>query len=163
MKNQTSKGIILVMSTAVISGFAIFVNKLGVGEFNPYLFAFLKNFLVALLLVGLLLGLKEFKNLKKLTKKDWLILTIIGLVGGSIPFLLFFKGLSLTTAANGAFIHKTMFIYVAVLAAVFLKEKISNRLYFAGALLLIGNFYFLNFLPYGAREGDILIIAATIL
>src|SRR4030043_1308639 len=163
MKNQTSKGIILVMSTAVISGFAIFVNKLGVGEFNPYLFAFLKNFFVAFLLVGLLLGLKEFTNIKKLTKKNWLILTIIGLIGGSAPFLLFFKGLSLTTAANGAFIHKTMFIYVAVLATVFLKEKISNLFLIASIFLLMGNFYFLKFLPYGAREGDILIIAATIL
>src|SRR4030042_6376040 len=163
MNNQTSKGIILVMSTAVISGFAIFVNKLGVGEFNPYLFAFLKNFFVAFLLVGLLLGLKEFNNLKKLTKYNWLILTIIGLIGGSAPFLLFFKGLSLTTATSGAFIHKTMFIYVAVLATVFLKEKISNLFLIAGIFLLMGNLYFLKFLPYGAREGDILIIAATIL
>src|SRR4030043_802430 len=163
MKNQTSKGIILVMSTAVISGFAIFVNKLSVGEFNPYLFAFLKNFFVAFLLVGLLLGLKEFNNLKKLTKKNWLILTIIGLIGGSAPFLLFFKGLSLTSAANGAFIHKTMFIYVAILAGGFLREKIPNRLLIAGAFLLMGNLYFLKFLPTGVQRGDLLILAATVL
>ena len=119
-KDLTSKGLLLVFSTAIISGFSIFINKFGAGEFNPYLFVFLKNLLVAFLLVGLLLGLKEFKNLKKLAKKDWLILSIIGLVGGSIPFLLFFKGLSLTSATNGAFIHKMMFIYVAVLATVFL-------------------------------------------
>jgi len=156
-----NKGIALVLSTAVISGFAIFINKFGVAEFNPYLFTFLKNLLAAAFLVGLLLGLKEFKNLKKLTKKDWLILTIIGLVGGSIPFLLFFKGLSLTTAASGAFIHKTMFIYVAILAGVFLKEKIPGQLLIAGALLLMGNLYFLKFLPYGAGQGDLLVLAAT--
>ena len=86
-----NKGLLLVFSTAIISGLSIFTNKFGVGEFDPYLFTFLKNLLVAALLVGLILSLKEFKNLKKLTKKDWLILTIIGLVGGSIPFLLFFK------------------------------------------------------------------------
>src|SRR3972149_7251862 len=105
-KNFTSKGIILVLGTAFVSGFAIFVNKLGVKEFDPYLFAFFRNLLVSLFLVGLILGLKEFKNLKKLAKKDWLVLVAIGLIGGSIPFLLFFKGLSLTTAANSAFIHK---------------------------------------------------------
>ncbi|OGY26131.1 MAG: hypothetical protein A2Z24_01930 [Candidatus Woykebacteria bacterium RBG_16_44_10] len=161
-KDLTSKGLLLVFSTAIISGFSIFINKFGAGEFNPYLFVFLKNLLVAFLLVGLLLGLKEFKNLKKLAKKDWLILSIIGLVGGSIPFLLFFKGLSLTTAANGAFIHKTMFIYVAILAGVFLKEKMPNRLLIAGAFLLMGNLYFLKFLPGGVQQGDLLVLAATL-
>ncbi|OGY21498.1 MAG: hypothetical protein A2126_04150 [Candidatus Woykebacteria bacterium GWB1_45_5] len=160
-RDLTSKGLLLVFSTAVISGVSIFINKFGVGEFDPYLFAFLKNLFVAFLLVGLLLGLKEFKNLKKLAKKDWLILSIIGLVGGSIPFLLFFKGLSLTTATNGAFIHKTMFIYVAILAGVFLKEKIPNWLLIAGAFLLMGNLYFLKFLPVGIQQGDLLVLAAT--
>jgi len=166
LKNKgslTSKGLLLVLSTAFISGFAIFINKLGVKEFNPYLFTFFKNLLVAGFLVGLLLGLKELKNLKKLTKKDWSILAIIGLVGGSIPFLLFFKGLSLTNAANGAFIHKTMFIYVAILAGLFLKEKIPSRLLIAGAFLLMGNLYFLKFLPVGIQQGDLLILTATVL
>ncbi|OGY24685.1 MAG: hypothetical protein A2Y57_00395 [Candidatus Woykebacteria bacterium RBG_13_40_7b] len=162
MTNKSeNKGLTFIFGTAIISGFAVFINKFGVGEFDPYLFTFLKNLLVAALLVGLLLGLKEFKNLRKLTKKDWLVLTTIGLFGGSIPFLLFFKGLSLTTASNGAFIHKTMFIYVAILAVVFLKEKIPNRLLVAGALLLMGNLYFLRFLPYGVQQGDLLILAAT--
>ena len=161
-KNLTSKGVILVLGTAFISGFAIFFNKLGVKEFDPYLFAFFRNLLVSFFLVGLILGLKEFKSLKKLAKKDWLVLATIGLIGGSIPFLLFFKGLSLTTAANSAFIHKTMFIYVALLAVVFLKEKIPNRFLIAGALLLMGNLFFLKFLPYGVRLGDLLVLAATL-
>src|SRR3990172_755192 len=117
MNSQASKGMLLVFATAIISGFAIFINSYGVKSFDPYLYTFLKNLVVALFLVGLLLGLKEFKQLKKLKKKDWLLLAIIGLIGGSIPFLLFFKGLSLTTAASGSFVHKTMFIYVAILAA----------------------------------------------
>ncbi|HEX7456776.1 MAG TPA: DMT family transporter [Candidatus Nanoarchaeia archaeon] len=162
MNSQTSKGITLVFGTAVISGFAIFINSYGVKGFDPYLYTFLKNVVVALFLVGLLLGLKEFKQLKKLKRKDWLILAIIGLVGGCIPFLLFFKGLSMTAAASGAFIHKTMFIYVAVLAAVFLREKIPNRLFVAGALLLMGNLYFLKFLPVNFQVGDLLVLTATL-
>ena len=160
--NLQNKGITLILGTAIISGFAVFINKIGVKDFNPYLFTFLRSVLVSALLVGLILGLKEFKTLKKLTKKDWLLLAVIGLVGGSIPFLLFFKGLSLTTAANGAFIHKTMFIYVGILAFVFLKEKIPTRFLIAGVLLLAGNLYFLKFLPYGVKEGDIFVLAATV-
>jgi drug/metabolite transporter (DMT)-like permease len=163
MSNQTSKGITLIFGTAIISGFAIFINSFGVKGFDPYLYTFLKNALVAVFLVGLLLGIKEFSNLKQLKKKDWLLLSVIGLVGGSIPFLLFFKGLSMTAAASGAFIHKTMFIYVAVLAAVFLKERIPNRLFIAGALLLMGNLYFLKFLPVNFQIGDLLVLTAAIL
>ena len=162
MNSQASKGMLLVFATAIISGFAIFINSYGVKSFDPYLYTFLKNLVVALFLVGLLLGLKEFKQLKKLKKKDWLLLAIIGLIGGSIPFLLFFKGLSLTTAASGSFVHKTMFIYVAILAGVFLKEKLPSRLLIAGALLLMGNLYFLKFLPSGVQTGDLLVLAATL-
>ena len=160
--NLQNKGITLVLGTAVISGFAVFINSFGVKSFDPYLYTFLKNTVVALFLVGLLLGVKEFKQLKKLTRKDWLLLSVIGLIGGSIPFLLFFKGLSLTTAASGSFVHKTMFIYVAILAGVFLKEKLPSRLLIAGALLLIGNLYFLKFLPSGVQTGDLLVLAATL-
>jgi len=55
-----------------------------------------------------------------------------------------------------------MFIYVALLAVVFLKEKIPNRFLIAAALLLMGNLFFLKFLPYGARLGDLLVLAATL-
>lgn len=159
---KTSKGLLLVFSTAIISGFAIFINKFAVSSFDPYLFAFLKNLLVSLFIVSTLIGLKEFKNLKKLKKKDWGLLSLIGLVGGSIPFLLFFKGLSLTSAANGAFIHKSMFIYVVIIAGLLLKEKISNKILITAVLLLIGNLFFLKFLPYTSQIGDLFILAATL-
>ncbi len=161
-KTAESKGLLLILAAAVISGFAIFINKFGVTGFDPYLFAFLKNIVVTVFLLSFILAIKEFDNIKRLKRKDWLILTIIGLVGGSVPFLLFFKGLSLTTAANGAFIHKTMFIYVAILAVFFLKEKISSKLFLAGALLLAGNLYFIKALPYEVQFGDLLIVLATL-
>jgi drug/metabolite transporter (DMT)-like permease len=68
----------------------------------------------------------------------------------------------MTAAASGSFVHKTMFIYVAILAGVFLKERISNRLFIVGALLLMGNLYFLKFLPVGLQVGDLLVLAATL-
>jgi len=156
-----NKGILLVFGTAIISGFAIFINSFGIKGFDPYLYTFLKNAVVAVFLVSLLLGAKEFKQIKNLKKKDSFILGVIGLVGGSIPFLLFFKGLAMTSAASGGFIHKTMFIYVAIFASLFLKEKISSRLFIAGALLLMGNLYFLRFLPYNFQAGDLLVLAAA--
>jgi len=155
------KGYLLVFSTAIISGFAIFINQFGVKAVNPYIFTWLKNLIVAILLTGLILALKDRQILKKLNKKQWLLLITIGLVGGSIPFLLFFKGLSLTSAFKGAFLHKTMFIYVAVLASIFLKEKIDKRFLLGGLFLIFGNLLFLKKLPYSLNFGDLLILLAT--
>jgi len=106
---MSKKGLILVLTTAIISGISIFINKYSVSVINPYIFTFLKNAVVALMLSGLILLIKDWKILKFLTKKQWLLLLLIGLIGGSIPFLLFFKGLSLVSAAQGSFIHKTIF------------------------------------------------------
>lgn len=157
-----NKGYFLVFSTAIISGFAIFINKFGVNVVNPYIFTWLKNLTVALLLTGILLALKDWKVLKKLTKKQWLFLMAIGLVGGCIPFLLFFKGLSLNSAAQGSFLHKTMFIYVAVLAVIFLKEKIDKRFLFGGFLLILANLILFKKIPPSVNQGDFLIFLATL-
>jgi len=157
-----NKGYFLVFATAVISGFAIFINKFGVNVINPFIFTFLKNLSVALLLTGLLLAVKDWKTLKSLTKKQWFLLAIIGLVGGSIPFLLFFKGLSLTSAAQGSFIHKTMFVYVALLAVIFLKEKIDKRFLFGGLFLILGSLFLLKKISFLPTQGDFLILFAAL-
>jgi len=85
------------------------------------------------------------------------------LVGGSVPFLLFFKGLSLTSAAQGSFIHKTMFVYVAILAAMFLREKISKEFLIGALLLILGNLFLLKKLPVSFSKGDLMVLAATFL
>lgn len=162
MNINEKKGLLLVLGTAVISGFSIFINKFGVKEFDPYLFAWVKNTLVATVLLGIVLGTGELSSVKRLTLRQLLLLLAIGLLGGAIPFLLFFKGLSLTSAANTSFIHKSMFVYAALLAVIFLREKVDRRIIFAGVTLLLGNALFLKVLPFGSREGDFLVLLATL-
>ena len=156
------KGYFLVFLTALISGFAIFINKFGVSVVNPNIYTFLRVLTVAIFLTGLLLFLKDWRTLKNLTGKQWLLLITIGLVGGSIPFLLFFKGLSLTSAAQGSFVHKTMFIWVAFLAVLFLKEKIAKKFFWGGLFLLLGSLILLKKLPYSFNQGDLLVFLATL-
>ena len=108
----------------------------------------------------------EFRELAKLTKKQWLKLGVIGLFGGSIPFLLFFKGLSMTSAVSGAFIHKTMFIFVTIGAIIFLKEKINKYFVVGAGLLLVGNILLLKISPLSSAiltKGNLFILIATLL
>ena len=156
------KGLLLVFLTAVISGFAIFINKFGVAGIDSSVFAFAKNTVVAVFLLSLLLLFKKSSEIKQLTRKQWSYLALVGLVGGSIPFLLFFKGLQITSSSAGAFIHKTMFIYIAILAFLFLKEKLSKAVFTAAALLLAGNFLLLKASNFAFDTGLLLIFIATL-
>ncbi|MBD3164103.1 EamA family transporter [Candidatus Woesearchaeota archaeon] len=156
------RGLVFVLFTAVISGCAIFINQFGVKGIDSTVFTFSKNLVVSLLLLAIILGFREFRNLKKLGRKEWLSLIFIGFVGGSIPFILFFKGLQLSTGAVGSFIHKSMFIFVAVLAILFLKERLSVKILVPAVLLLAGNFFLLNLASFEMTLGAFLVFMATL-
>jgi len=156
------KGYFLVFLTAIISGFAIFINKFGVGVFkSSEIYTFLRVALVSLIL-GLILVISDFKKIKNLKKREWIFLALIGLFGGCIPFLLFFKGLKITSSAEGSFIHKTMFLWVAILAIFFLKEKIDQKFLFGALILLFANALLLKNFSFVFDKGDFLILIATI-
>ncbi len=157
------RGVKLVLATAAISGFSVFVNRFGVAGMDASVFTTLKNVLVALLLISTLLALGEWKTLKTLRQKEWGRLALIGLVGGSVPFVLFFTGLRLTSAAQGSLIQKTMFVFVAILAAAFLKERIDKRIVAGGILLVLGNLLVLRMTGFTFGAGDALILLATAL
>ncbi|MBN2454140.1 DMT family transporter [Candidatus Woesearchaeota archaeon] len=156
------KGLLFVFLTALISGLAIFLNKFAVSGINSSVFTFSKNLIVAIFLLSIIILFKKHSELKQLTRKQWSALALVGLVGGSVPFLLFFKGLQMTASIAGAFIHKTMFIYIAVLAVIFLKEKLSKSIFVAAALLLAGNYFLLGINSFILDAGAILILCATL-
>ncbi len=156
------KGLFLVFCTALISGISVFLNKYGASAGDPYVFAFLKNSLVALMLSAIVLGAKNLSSLKSLSRRHWASLILVGLIGGSIPFLLFFKGLTLTSAAQGSFIHKSMFLFAAVLAVWFLKEKLSKNFLLGALLLFSANLFILKSFDFQFGLGDMLVLSAVL-
>ena len=135
-----SWGIGLAVVTAVISGVAVYVNSFAVREFgDATVFTTLKNGVAAVLLVGLLLANPPARRaVRHLTSRQWLQLTVIGLVGGGAAFLLFFNGLAQASAPSAAFIHKTLFLWVALLAVPLLGERIG-WLQLAALAALVGS------------------------
>lgn len=109
---------------------------------------------------------------EKIDKKDWVRIVVCALLGMVINMLSFFKGLQLSTPINSAVLVTITPIFVVVLSAFFLKERITlNKglgvfLGFVGAIGLIlfgaevrqdapniplGNFLFvINATAYGA-------------
>jgi len=162
--SNTTKGIYLSLLTALISGFSIFINKFAVDLIKPALyFTSVKNVAVALLIVAIVLMTGEWKKISKLKKKEVMYLILIGIIGGSLPFYLYFTGLTQTSAVNAALIHKTLVFFVALMAVPILKEKLSRGQIVAVLLLFLGNIFVGGFKGFKFNQGELMILAATIL
>ncbi len=159
-------GILLVFATAIISGISTFVNLYAVHGTTSDVFVTVRNLAVAGLLVPLLiLGERSRRGL--LRPIDWGRLVAIGLVGGAIPFLLFFHGLALASAAGGAatasFAYRTLFLMATLLGVVALRERFPGRVAIAAGLLLAGNVLLLTFTGPIWTDGTGYVLAATAL
>lgn len=158
-----SKGIYFALSAAFISGISIFINKFAVDAISdPLVFTTIKNTGVAIVLVTFLMISGKWKKIKLLKSKELMLLGVIGVIGGSIPFYLFFKGLSIIPAVNGAVIHKTLVLWVAILAMKFLGEKLSKAGWLAITVLFTANILVGGFEGLTFSLGEIYILAATI-
>ncbi|OIO46808.1 MAG: hypothetical protein AUJ28_01805 [Parcubacteria group bacterium CG1_02_37_51] len=161
IKSLLKNGYLLVLMTALISGFSIFLNKFGVTMTNPYLFAGLKNVVVGVFLLGFIL-LYDKKVIVSLQKKQWLLLILIGLIGGAIPFLLFFKGLSITLAVKAGLLHKSIFILIAAFSYFFYRTRLPKIVIIGLLGLLAGNVIYLNVRAISFNWGDLLVLEAVI-
>ncbi|HET7645349.1 MAG TPA: EamA family transporter [Candidatus Limnocylindria bacterium] len=126
--HRLSIGLALAGTTALVSGVSVFLNATAVRSVgDPVLFTTLKNGVAALILVALALALvpRPVATVAALGTRTKLGLLALGVVGGSIPFVLFFTGLASASAPAAAVIHKTMFAWVALLAVVLLRERLG--------------------------------------
>jgi drug/metabolite transporter (DMT)-like permease len=157
-------GVILAVGTALISGVSIFVNAYAVKQLpDAAVYTTLKNGIGALLLFGFMALTVRPSTVRHVAPRSWGWLAVIGLIGGSLPFLLFFAGLSQASAPSAAFIHKTLFIWVALLAVPFLGERLGFAQLGALALLLGGQVLILTPAGVSWGIGETMIAAATLL
>ena len=164
MDSKIKKGLYLALATAAFSGVANFVNQFTVRYIGDALvFTTIKNSLVALLIISVLIIFKKLSEIKRLNLKDIGLLLSIGVIGGSLPFYLFFSALAQIPAINASLIHKSLVIWVALLAVPFLKERFSKLQLLAimtvfGANLVVGGFK-----GFAFNRPEFFVLAATIL
>lgn len=164
MNKKIKYATVLALSTALISGFSNFIMKFGVTVTkDPIVFTALKNSIVGILLIGIILTIKKWPEIQSLSRDQWLKLIAIGVIGGFIPFALFFTGLSKTSALNASLIHKTLFIWVAILAIPILKERISKGLLIGMAFIFGANWVVGGFNGFKYNAAELMIFGATLL
>lgn len=159
------RGYALALAAAGISGVSVYVNSVAVQAVgDSTLYTTLKNGISGLVLLLPLLVLGNARaELRGLRRREWAWLAILALVGGSIPYLLFFRGLQLTTASTGAFLNHAQFLFVAVLAVPLLRERITPLAWLGVALLAAGSVVGAQLGALRLDEGALLVLASTFL
>jgi drug/metabolite transporter (DMT)-like permease len=165
-------GVMLALSTAVISGVAVFVNGYGVrawaGTADATTYTTFKNIVaaMAILAVGFVAASRGSADAPRRPAgtREWVGLSLVAVLGGAVAFALFFEGLARASSVQAAFIHKTLIIWVGILAVGILREKVgvlhvaAIGLLIAGQVVLAGG---LSEMGFGA--GEAMILAATLL
>ena len=166
MSSTRATGIALAFGAALISGVAIFVNGHAVKHFgDATVYTTAKNAVAGVLLLAFaapLLGgpRSELPSIHR----HRLGLVAIAVIGGSVPFVLFFEGLSRAEATQAAFIQKTLVVWVAIIAVPLLHERLGWPHFTAIALLVAGQAWLVG--DAGTvvfRSGEAMIFAATLL
>jgi len=164
LPRERSIGLMLAAGTAVISGVSVFVNATAVKAVpDPAVFTTLKNLVAVAVLVVLATAVVRPSEVRAVSRDDRLMLTVIGVLGGGVAFLLFFSGLAMASAPSAAFIHKTMFIWVALMAGPFLAERLGPAPIAALGVLLVGQALILPPLGITWGIGETMIAIATVI
>jgi drug/metabolite transporter (DMT)-like permease len=157
------KGVYLAIGTAIFSGVANFVNKFALTAVgDPLVHTTLKNSLVAILIVAVVVILNKLELVRKLSRRDLALLVAIGVIGGSLPFYLFFSALAQMPAINASLIHKTLIFWVALLAVPFLRERISIKQIGALGLILSANLVVGGFKGFSFSKPELMVLGATV-
>lgn len=171
MNRRERAGLLLALTTALISGVAVFLNGYGVRAVkDPTVYTTGKNTVSALSLLALA-AVWSLRARHPLTRpvgvRRSLGLALIGVIGGSVPFVLFFEGLARESSTNAAFLQKTLVVWVSVLAVPLLRERLGGLQSAAIGLLVVGqamaggSLSAVVHMPFGS--GEAMILGATLL
>ena len=113
-------------------------GKMLVQDFSPALLTMLRLLFIVLFLIGLSSYKKHFK---RVNKSDLLAVVFLGVIGVFINQWSFFVGLQTADSTTSALILATTPILTSVLAAIFLKEKLTIRMLMGSIVAIIGIYF----------------------
>jgi drug/metabolite transporter (DMT)-like permease len=133
--------IVLLLIAILIWGGAYVVTKGGLSELPPMMFALLRYGVASIVLVPLALARGGLAKLPR--PVPWKTLILMAISGVSLYYFLFNGALFYTTASQVALIQSSFPAIVAIMAVLWLREKLSRRrivgivLAIAGVVLIV--------------------------
>lgn len=112
------------LGSALFAGLTAIFGKIGVAEIPSNLATFIRTVVIILLLGGVVTLQGGWLSLDKLSGKGVIFLVLSGIATG-LSWMCYYKALQLGPAGRVASVDKLSVVFVIVLAAAFLGEKLS--------------------------------------
>jgi bacterial/archaeal transporter family protein len=117
---------------------AIFA-KMGLKNIDSTLATVIRSIVMCLFLVLVAISLKKFHgfSFSCLSHKEWILIILAG-IAGAFSWLFYFYALKAGLAGRVAAIDRLSLVFIVLLAAIFLGEKLSWQLGIGAVLMVLG-------------------------
>ena len=126
--------------SALFAGLVAIFGKMGVRDIDSTLATAARSVIMALALVTLVLARSNRINLREISPRAWLFITLAGLAGAA-SWLCYFRALQLGDASRVAPIDRMSVLVVVVIATLFLGEKLTAGVAFGALLVVVGSIF----------------------
>ena len=133
----TNSWILWATGSALFAALTAILAKVGVENINADFAMFFRTSVVLVALFVLLLTTGQFALPENVSSKPYTFLTLSGLATGA-SWLCYFRALKVGNAFQVAPVDKLSVVFVAVLASVFLGEKMTSINWFGIVLIAMG-------------------------
>lgn len=128
---------IYLLVAAFLWGTSFIAGKIAYDMLDPSLVVSIRYVLASIILLPITFSFMKKKE-DTLTKKDFILLVVLGILTYPITSMLQFIGLSFTSASSATTIIGIEPIMIAIIGYIFFKEKISPVIFILGILAFLG-------------------------
>ena len=135
--------VVFALLAALVTAVVVTLSKAGIKNVPPALAFAIQSVLIIAVAWATVLWQGLLPEIGKVDRKSWGFLVAAGVLTG-VSSLLSFKALSLGDASRASPLDKVSLVFAIVLAAIFLKEKLSWPVV-VGAVLMVSGALFIAF------------------
>jgi transporter family protein len=128
---------ILAILDAFFAALVAILAKVGLQGVDSNVATAVRAIVMAVFMVGFVIAIGKGPQLTQLTSKDMIFIVLSG-VAGAISWLLYFAALKMADASKVAPVDRASLLFVLILSALLLGEKITLKTALAGTLIFIG-------------------------
>jgi drug/metabolite transporter (DMT)-like permease len=166
MKSDTKVTLLMLMATVFWAG-AFITGKMGVYALSPLVLTFLRMFFAAVIIFPIMV-MNEKDNWRiELSSVKYAVLTaVVGMIG---YHMFFFYALRYTDASKASMINAINPLLTALMAVIFLGEKLTPRKIFfiltafLGVVLTLSNWSLQRIMSFDLNIGDLLMLCGAMM
>jgi transporter family protein len=128
---------VLAVLDAFFAALVAIFAKVGLQGVDSNVATAVRAIVMTVFMVGFVIAIGKGPQLTQLTSKDMIFIVLSG-VAGAISWLLYFAALKMADASKVAPVDRASLLFVLILSALLLGEKITLKTALAGTLIFIG-------------------------